>query len=426
MKKIFLLAAAALVALTACTKIDDVTSTPDVKIGYQVANYMNQTKANDGSFIDELTSLGVTSGQAFKSIAYINADNGSGGTNLRTFFANNPETISWDATNKIWAPSIDYYWPKSPNSNLDFFSWYDFENGTAPTLTYNGTAASLVWSNRTVAGKSDILFADVAWHQTANTTPATYGGYGVSEGVPTLFHHALAQVRFTVKIKDNCDKKEDVRHSGNYTFWEVTLSGVKITDNTVHENGTLTLNINDPDANDKAASITAWAAPTVWTNASSPAYVATGTQWFTTDVATGAAPVTTTLAYLTPATFMPDNFIAVRPQAVTDAMNLVFTVTIHTYYGTTAQFEATGHTGCTDLGTETFNVSAFATEVTTDAYTDNGLQLNKMASAPQSWAMNTKTTYNIVIDPSTSTILFDPAVEAWSAETSVNVPVPAE
>ena len=49
-----------------------------------------------------------------------------------------------------------------------------------------------------------------------------------------------------------------------------------------------------------------------------------------------------------------------------------------------------------------------------------------MASAPQSWAMNTKTTYNIVIDPSTSTILFDPAVEAWSAETSVNVPVPAE
>ena len=76
MKKFFLFAAAALVALTACTKIDVVSNTPDVKIGYQVATYLNQTKADSHghtSLIDELAELGITSNQSFKSVAYIHA-----------------------------------------------------------------------------------------------------------------------------------------------------------------------------------------------------------------------------------------------------------------------------------------------------------------------------------------------------------------
>ena len=424
MKKYLILAVAALVASVACSKVEN-DETPDVKIGYQVANYSIQTKTADNSFLTELSSLGVTSGQAFKSAAYINADDGAGSTTLNEFFNPSPETISWNADATEWAPGKDYYWPKSPNSNIDFFSWYDYENGSNPTLTYDGDDASLVWSNRTVAYKSDILFANVAWHQKANTKPAQYGGSGVSEGVPTLFHHALAQVKFTVAIKTGCDKKVDSHDATKYTFWDVTLSDVKIVDDgddaSIHKNGTLTLAITDPETKTVAEP---WTLPTnsIWADATSPIYINTATDWFTTNAATGAAVLTTTPASLNATTYMPDNYLAVRPQAVTDDMLLNFTMTITKYHGTTTEYAKANHGECVELDTEVIAVKSFATTDTEDAYTDDGLLLNKIG--PAYWAMNTRVAYNIIIDPTTTTILFDPAVEAWTTDDDNDVEVP--
>jgi len=131
MKKLYTILAIAAVAAVGCSKTE-LADTPDVKIGFQVANYATQTKAGETSFLTELSALGVTENQAFKSKAFINADNGAGGHNFATFF---DESIAWDGTATQWAPaSKDYYWPKSPKSNIDFFSWYDYEN-VAPTLT---------------------------------------------------------------------------------------------------------------------------------------------------------------------------------------------------------------------------------------------------------------------------------------------------
>ena len=255
MKKLYTILAIAAVAAVGCSKTE-LADTPDVKIGFQVANYATQTKAGETSFLTELADLGVTSNQAFKSKAFINADNGAGGHTFATFFE---ESIVWNATAKKWAPeSKDYYWPKSPKSNIDFFSWYVYDVAD-PTLTYSGTNATMAWTNVTVPAKADILFADIAFHQVKNTDPATYKALdGVAEGVPTLFHHGLAQVKFTAKIKDGCDKKEDSKNTGKYTFWEVQLGDLAIAANKVHANGTLTLTGADPDANDAAASITPW------------------------------------------------------------------------------------------------------------------------------------------------------------------------
>ena len=417
MKKYLIPAVAAVTVMAACSKVEaDYSSMPDVKIGYQVANYATQTKADptEHSFLTELADMGVTSNQAFKSIAYLNGDNGNGGTTLQTFYATSPETISWDATNKQWAPSHDYYWPKSPNSDLDFFSWYDYTTGAAdPALSYNGTNATMTWANRTVDLKSDILFADVAFHQTKNkkNNPA-YGFDSVSEGVPTLFHHALAQVRFCVKIKDNCDKKEDSKNAGNYTFWEVKLSAVKIADNKVHKNGTLTLTVADPDAGQNNTP-EAWTSA-AWSNASTPAYAATASEWFTTDYATGTEALTTEYHNISATGQMKDDFIAVRPQAVGDDMTLGFKMTIVTKYGTALATATT-------LNTEVIDVTTYAG---TAPYTATGIQLNAMTGAPAEWAMNHKITYNIIIDPSTSTILYDPAVENWASEQTATVNVP--
>lgn len=408
MKKLYIIAAIALVASAACTQLEIGENAPEVKIGYQVANYAAQTKAGETSFLTELSGLGVSSDQAFSSSAFINADDGNGGHNFGAFFNPNPESITWNSTAKTWSPaSKDYYWPKSPKSNIDFFSWYDYE-GVAPTLTYTGTSATMVWSNKAVAGKSDILFADIAFHQTKNSK--TYKLDGVSEGVPTLFHHALAQVKFTAKIKDDCYQIADSKNSGYYHFWEVKLSNVAFAANKVQTNGTLTLTGADPDANDAAASITPWTSA-VWTNASSPAYVTDA--WFQTAEALGTTALTETAAKLIPDTYMGNGYVAVRPQTIGDDVTLGLTMTITHKYGT-----AIG--SATTVSTETINVTAYAP---TAPYTATGIQLNQIGSI-SAWEMNHKYTYNLIIDPTTTTILYDPAVEAWAAETSKDVNIP--
>lgn len=420
MKKLYTILAIAAVAAVGCAKTEVVNDTPDVKIGYQVANYMTQTKAGETSFLTELADLGVTENQAFKSKAFINADNGAGGHNFATFFE---ESIKWDGTAKTWSPaSKDYYWPKSPKSNIDFFSWYVYGVGD-PTLTYTGTNATMAWTNVTIPAKADILFADIAFHQVKNTKPATYAALdGVSEGVPTLFHHGLAQVKFTAKIKENCDKKADSKNSGYYTFWEVELGDLAIAANKVHANGTLTLTGADPDVNDAAASITPWASA-AWTNAASPAYVATNTAWFTTNAATGAAALTTTAANLIPDTQMGNGYVAVRPQAVGNDMTLGFKMTIKTYYGTDlASAKTAGATNTEVIDVATYDGTPYDTA---DIYTATGIQLNKLGTTPiTAWEMNHKYTYNLIIDPSTNIILYDPAVEAWAAETTGTVNIP--
>lgn len=424
MKKLYTILAIAAVAAVGCTKTEVVNDTPDVKIGYQVANYMTQTKAGETSFLTELSGLGVAAADAsFESKAFINADDGNGGHSFDTFFE---ETIVWNATATQWEPeSKDYYWPKSPKSNIDFFSWYNYGTGVVtPTLNYSGTSATMTWTNTPVPSKADILFADIAFHQKENNTTPAYGKDGVSEGVPTLFHHALAQVKFTAKIKENCDKKADSKNSGKYTFWEVELGDLAIAANKIHANGTLTLTGADPDASDAAASITPWTS-SAWTNAATPSYVATNTAWFTTDAATGAAALTTTAANLIPDTHMGNGYVAVRPQTIGDDVTLGFKMTINTYYGTDlASAKSAGATNTEVIDVVAYDGTAYDA-APNNIYTATGIQLNKLGATPiTAWEMNHKYTYNLIIDPSTNIILYDPAVEAWAAESTGTANIP--
>ena len=419
MKKFYSILAIAAVAAVGCSKVE-VNETPDVKIGYQVAQYATQTKADDGGLLKEMEDLGVTSNQAFKSKAFLNADNGNGGHSFSTFYE---ESIAWNGTAKTWSPATkDYYWPNSPKSNLDFFSWYCYGVGD-PTLTYSGTSATMVWTNEAIPSKADILYADIAFHQVANTTSANpYGKDGVTEGVPTLFHHALAQVKFTAKIKDGCDKKVDSHDANKYTFWEVELGSVAIAANKIHSNGTLTLTGADPDANDAAASITPWTSA-VWTNASSPAYVNTATAWFTTDAATGAAALTTTAANLIPDTSMGNGYVAVRPQTIGNDVTLGFKMTIKTYYGADLASAKTAGVKSTEIIDVVAYDGTTYDQAPNDIYTATGIQLNKLGSITE-WEKNHKYTYNLIIDPSTNVILYDPAVEEWASESTGTANIP--
>ena len=58
-------------------------------------------------------------------------------------------------------------------------------------------------------------------------------------------------------------------------------------------------------------------------------------------------------------------------------------------------------------------------------YTAAGIKLNAIGTTPIArWQMNHRYVYNIIVNPETATILYDPAVEDWAAEESAEVTVP--
>ena len=377
MKKYIIIAAVAIAAM-ACSKVEP-TSTPDVKVTFQAANYVPQTKSGEVSVLDDF--------EAFKCKAYLHAqgidldENGDvNGTSFQNFFGTDGETISVDdaANPTEWAPSHVYYWPKGAQSFVNFIGWYGVDGTGAestPTITYayDGTAskykATLVWNYTSVAGNSasNLLYADMAWRFKANNDPATYGVSGASEGVPMLFHHALAQIN----VKVYADGTSLTAGSGSVSdanaTWTIALESPAITP--VYNAGTLTLTNVDPET---AATAQAWTGS--WAGTGSTGSIAASNL----NVDKVSKATANTLF----------NATCVVPQTIGATVKLTFDMRITTTYNT----DPTNP-----------NVELIPVEVT----------LNAMGTT--AWAQNTKYTYYLKIVPSQSKVLFDPALEAdWT------------
>ena len=377
MKKYFIIAIAALAASAACTKVETIDNTPDVPITFQAANYTGQTKA-----VSVLNDF-----EEFKCKAYLHAQgidldaNGNvNGTSFQNFFGTDGETITPDSTTDPteWAPSHTYYWPKGEQSFVNFVGWYGVDgNGadSAPTITYayDGTAskykATMVWNYTSVAGNSDsnLLYADMAWRFKANNSPATYGMDSVTEGVPMLFHHALAQIN----VKVYADGTSLTAGTGNVSdanaTWTIALENPAITP--VYNAGTLTLTNEDPGT---AKTTQAWTGS--WAGTGSTGNIAASTL----NVDEVSKATANTLF----------NATCVVPQTIGATVKLTFDMRITTTYKTAP----------TNPNTELIPV-----EIT----------LNEMGTT--AWVQNTKYTYYIKIVPSQNEVLFDPALEAdWT------------
>ena len=334
-----------LVALAGCTKMEIVPA-PEKEITFSVAEYASaQTKASVS-----LESKGITS---FKSMGFLHAIGVEGAQN---FFGTSGETIS--KRESVWAPSHPYYWPKSELSFVNFISWYD--NGGTPS-TVNETR--LEWTNRTIAPSDNIMYADEAWRFNDNpVNTAQYEGDGITSGVPTIFHHALAQVKFQARLSEASE--------GNVS-WRVTISNFKVEN--VHKTGSISMVNGDPG--------TAFTTKP-WTDAS----------WIPTEaVDTLSRPANVTYT-LDASTKVLMNSRSVLPQS-TFGMVLTFDYSIITTYGID--------------GNPLNEVKENAT-ASVNLYSDFKIY---------NWDKNTHITYTLVFDPKTSKIMFDPVLtEDWNTD----------
>ncbi len=244
MKKYFIIAAAALVAMTGCSKIE---TAPEVQreISFQVANNV-RTKAT-GS---------VYENGAFGTYAWFN--------NTDVFMVN--EQV--DKSGGVWR-TVDntYYWPKT--GSISFISYSPF-NGTSntestvPVITKN----SITYTDVTV-GTTDLMYADRATcsSNVDEVTDSDTADSGFT-GVPTVFNHALAKLSFKIKANfiEYTDPTTDTK-----TTWEVTVKSAKIGGFKTKGSLALTLNDDGKTWNKPVTNIGTDTDPVnvnIWTNAS--------------------------------------------------------------------------------------------------------------------------------------------------------------
>ena len=411
MKKYFFIAVAAVAAMAACTKSElDTTSAPEQKIGFEVANYSRQTKAN----------VALTNAEdglyQFHTYAYQFPKLGDAVEFMNT------DIFAWDNADPaakvtsgtdiyMWAPENDYFWPKT--GWINFYS-YAGTQYPAESVSSDKKTVTLLYDDKTIASTDNFMVADAALRFNANQetyqVDGTEGSAHVTKGVPTLFRHMLSKLYIDVKIQIPADKK-----SAN-TIWKVqVLDGYDIDGDT---------SIADTE---KSAIIPANRGTLTLTNADALAANAalntTTQQWVRKD------------DYTTAGTPDADVVSGWKPSYTSDATPVLYTEQIQLSQATvlTLPVNATESTAVeqllawrTVMPQLTDNVAfkliykvqalhgdtVFLEEIRTVGI-DAAADIHDLTGSIAQWESNKKITYHIIIDPVSEKVRFDPAVEAY-------------
>jgi len=367
MKKLYTILAIAALAAVGCSKteVGSESLLSDEKIAFEVASFMDQTKAAG----DAATTLNAEGFTTFYTYANLFPEIGD----TQVYMDN--VAINYTADPKQWAPARDYYWPKAAGSYINFYSYVNTASQD-PAITFNSekTVATATYSDKTIAAADNILLADAALKQNGNLT--TYTGIsGVTSGVPTLFRHLLAKVAFKVQLVTTDEKK-----SANTKFVVTILNaGETLSNVKADQKGSYTATNTFDDVKHTLA----WTAPAIWTPS--------------------ASPVIETINFLTPELTLAKNTItsgdpadllaerSVMPQTLDADNDFTLSYKVDTYYDEEAS----------PYMSETFKVTG---------------KLATLVSTIGAWNKNTKITYTIKIDPVGNKVTFDPAVEEWGTE----------
>ena len=368
MKKYFIIAVAALVASAACTKNEAVNQTPDQAISFQVAKYVGKTRAGESLFPQDST---------FKTSSWFHEN----ATATAQSFMDG-ETIKWQSTTTSWASDRAYFWPKT--GWINFYSWTGYPQPSSVAenrIQYNNvvidtTANPMVASAALRYAKNENVY---------NGDDYKYSGTDV-EGVPTLFHHLLAQVNIIVKFDASDVNDTDYK-------WDLTIDADTLT---FANTGSLDIVFAD----------------TIATKNQTWPFITTGYHWTPSSTASNINLVgkdnltadnkQTTQAPNVSAGKKLFNYISVMPQDLTatgSAAKFSIKYTLTSYYQNTQHIRETvvlGGDNAIALTNFKYDVSGTPTSI-------------------DQWNMNYRYTYILTIKPN-KTVTFDPVVEQWVDE----------
>ena len=215
------MAVAVLLTLVSCSKQQEQLGSGDSQeIVFQVARYKNVTKADDYKVDYQNVPFGA--------YAWYKGVSASDNT---TFMNNQP--VGYDSSKNAWTTiGTTYYWPKSGSIDFICYSPYTADGTSAPLPAITESGISYPAWNVSLHPNVDVMYADKVMGLSNNTTTYFYNG------VPTLFHHALAKVTFQIK-QAYMNKTAD---TGDTTSWEITVNSITVQDLLV--SGTLNLTLN--------------------------------------------------------------------------------------------------------------------------------------------------------------------------------------
>lgn len=419
MKKYFIIAAVAMVAMASCTKtLTDETAVQNDKIAFEVANYAQQTKAD----------VAITNAEdgifSFHTYAYQFPQIGTPVT-----FMSNVEILPWNisgttttqvtadnfaSTNiSSWAPEYDYYWPKT-----GYVNFYSYAGSHTPAVAVNSDGdwkiVTYTYTDAVIGATSNILVAKPALHYgVANAATETYdvdnseGSGHVTKGVPTLFRHQLAKVKFDVRARTT-----DANISAN-TTWKVQVLGtytytpnggsettIKSAINPVNK-GSLLLTCTDANTsagtvewvktNESADNISGWVASTAAADKDELVFTETSAD-IPAVMTIPAGAIESVDASNNNAPYDAIEILALRsvlPQ-VTSGVKITMVYKVQAFHGDSKFMEEIRTVGI-DADADLADFTGFIT----------------------SWQANKKITYHIIIDPVSQKVTFDPAVEEY-------------
>lgn len=288
MKRIILLAASAMAILAGCTRteIRSIADEPQ-----QITFRTIETKAAD----DFLNT------NKFYSYAWFLPSSNNWATNYAdaqayipgALIAYNPDVNAWKAE------GATYYWPKQ--GSLTFFAWTDYTDAPKQTLAGCAKDKGITFTAYSAFDhkNKDLLVADIAKDMNGQNL-TTHQGW--LPGVPTVFHHVLSNLAFTIKTDG------DYSAGATYSLKSINLKNIRTKGDYAQ------------------GSPAATAAENVWTDhvdvKDMPVFTSTAGQ-----------SVSSTAALLRPS---GNDFSIVLPQKFTDAtpvIEIVYTITTN-YTGT--------------------------------------------------------------------------------------------
>lgn len=254
MKKYFIIAVAAVVALAACTKNNaDKTAYEQAKVinFNTVANKATKAPISGTTYSYDAPEFGVFAWY----LASGNWNTAAANSSAISFMED--VEVAFNDTKDIWAPSSTYYWPLEGKLTFIAYSPKDaadatFSNAGVLTLT-NFTVET------TVANQVDLLYSAIAADKTQNedyyedtdNSKDSETAEG-DKGVNIEFKHALSQVIFKAKAADEV-------YDAGYSF--------KVTNITVNAASTATsMTVTNPTTAQLASAITTWNSPSTKVN----------------------------------------------------------------------------------------------------------------------------------------------------------------